>query len=290
MSALVGPAPDEFEDALGAWGHSLSLLDEPLRPHTLTDAWIQGLVAASVQAQHAKAWNGKYPVPLPFVLEMPCPFGHRTADRRDYARVRLLIEEDGWPVLDTDSPCVDCDARLLERWLLTCPRCERGEESDRHEADHDALRHWSETVDDGRVVCGDTSPLAWVIGEFERRAYIAEARWWIEHTEAAAESIRSSKLIPAAAKEQRIRLAIEGARRTLGAVSAVERKGAPSMTPEEAAKWLDGLRDSGGRPLVPEGATTREAWALVKTVPGRPTKNTVDAAQPIRQKRRATEA
>lgn len=55
MSALAGATPDEFEDALGAWGQALSLLNEMIRPHVLSDAWIGGLVAGGMKAEHAKA-------------------------------------------------------------------------------------------------------------------------------------------------------------------------------------------------------------------------------------------
>lgn len=97
--------------------------------------------------------NGKYPRLLPFVFELPCPFEHRTEDRRNYAKVRLLIEEDGLPGLDDDSP----------RPRLRCPP--------------------------SRMVFPDLPSVAWVVTEFARPARVAEARWWVERTEVAAESI-----------------------------------------------------------------------------------------------------
>ena len=283
--------PEELSSALREWGRSLDLLGDRLRPHAIADAWIAGLVSAGIAAGHAKVWNGKYPRALPFVVEFPCPFDHRTEDQYDYARVRLIIHDDGGPSLDPESPCKVCTSVVLERWLLTCTRCEAGEVSGRHEPEHDPLWQGVIRIEGQREIEGDTSPVAFVVREFMRMAMIATARRWIEHTdEALAAEGGDRPLISSSGRTTYLSWRLAWAREALGARSKasgaaateLSTKNDPKMTAEDVVKWLDGLTDSDGAVLVPSGATVRRAWDLVKEVPGRPSKNSLEAALRLR--------
>lgn len=272
------PAP--VTDALEMWGRALMLLHEPLRPQMLTDAWVAGLVAARVGAEHVtvKEWGpGKFPRhrKLPFVLQFPCPFGHRTEDKYDIATARLIVEDSGWWSLDPESPCPRCTASALRDWLLTCPRCEAGEDSDRHDPEHWALDVFDLDGDH------DASPVAWVLREFGRLARVATARYWLDHPEEAAGNLPG---VSEADRQRFIANQLARARVTLG---AVPRKGASIAASKLSEGDVDAwLTDHG----VPDDATVRSAWALVKDIEGRPAKNVIERILSERTKRRATVA
>jgi len=278
--------PEPIADAVSELSYALYLLGENLRPETMTHAYIAGLVHAGVKAEHAKVWGGKFPRKLPFVIEFPCPLGHRTENHSDTAKVWLVVEENCWLSLAQDSPCSLCTAYDLERWMLTCPRHEAGEDSDRHEPDHDVLD----------LLGGDASPLSWVICEFGRLERIAWARWWVEHTSEAVASMgdRADRIVERSG-EFRMRWAdweLQKARAILGAQpkkrSALTAS-AGVQTADKAVVWLDALKDDEGGMLVPVKASQREALRLTEGRPGRPRKNLLEAAQ-SKRKSRGTEA
>jgi len=278
----IEEAPEEFSEALTEWARAQRRLREPLRPHMLTDAWIAGLVAGTrLKVEHGKAWAGKYSRPLPFVIEMPCPFDHRTEDHRDYAKVRLIMEDDGWVTLDPDSPCPKCTEGVLERWALTCPRCEAGEDHEMHYPDHgplDVLALYDGiSADYDRNADGfDASPVAHVMREFVRLGRVAAARWWLEHTEEAARSIPRGVTDRQAFVSERL----EWARGVIDSIPKKTRKAVsskPVMTAESGADWLDAQ----GIPSGGEKAT----WALVKDMPGCPAQSVIFAAVKVRKSR-----
>lgn len=278
--------PEEVEDVLWSLGQAFWRLRETLRPHRMTEAWIAGLVAAGYKAGAAKEWgSGKFPRALPFVIEMECPFGHRTEDRRDYAKVRLIIEDNGWWSLDPKSPCPRCTPTDVERWLLTCARCEAGEDCERHYPAHSPLDVTGgydlpdaevDYDDSGRGF--DAAPLAWVLREFLRLAKIAYARWWIERTDEAAEVSLMDRRVSDDYRQRYISNQLASAREVLGAVPQRGRRAveAPKRTTAEVGAWLDEYG-------VPTDATVRQAWELVKAVPGRPAKNAIEAALSARK-------
>ncbi|MCK6081485.1 hypothetical protein KZX37_08300 [Microbacterium sp. EYE_5] len=275
--------PAEFVSTLGALVTWLRRLDEPWRPHHATDVWISELKAAGVQAKHATgAWAGKYRAALPFVIELPCPFDHRTEDRRDYAKVRLIVDDDGWVGLDADSPCMECDAASLETYLLTCPLCEVGDDSDDHDPEHEAFC-WED---------GDRSILARVQHEMKRRAGIARARVWVERYEEAVHYARAdgmdvdrrvrTKFGDITRGEFERRWAQE--RLGTGCGAPLATKEAP-WTVERAVDWLDRLTTEDGAPLVLPRVTQREALRLTEGMVGRPPKNVLEKAQSVRKAR-----
>lgn len=275
--------PEAVSTALSEWAYALYLLGERLRPHTLAEAWIRGLVTAGIRAEHARVWTGKYPRDLPFVVEMPCPFGHRTPDRYDYAKVRLIVEDSGWPSLDPASGCGECTPNELARWLLTCPRCEADEDSDDHGPGHGL---WDELF--GGVVLDDASPVGWVMREFGRLATIAEARWWVERYEEAAGAVwrtAQARVDPEevtaryiAAKHSGALAILEAQPKAKGSSGAAK----PTMKTEDGAAWLD-------KQEVPVTLGEKATWARVKDVAGCPPQSVIYAAVKLR-KRRATEA
>ena len=175
-SALEVESRQHLRVAISAWWFSQRRLG-PIASPMLTEVWIAGFRSAGLDAKHGTAWSGGakgYPKPLAFVIEFACPFGHRSRDERDTARVRVIVLDGGWIKRDPDSPCPECTAEVLERWLLACPRCAVGDDSGEHFEN-----------DGGEEYHIDFSPLSHVTGEFIRLHQIAEARWWVEHTEEA---------------------------------------------------------------------------------------------------------
>lgn len=292
------------QDAIFAWAMDLHRLRRRLTPPMLTDCWIDGLKAAGVRARNAKVWRGKYQVDLPLVIEFPCPFWHRTEDRRDIARVLLLIEDDGWVTLDADSPCPMCDPDVLERWLLTCPRCEADEDTPEHDPAHDSFAQqrnvtvvWCGGESDAADDCGDlgpfevvddVSPYAFVLYEFQRRKAEAWATWFLNCPDA--RTLLLSEGVPEASVGHIIEVWTERARAILGQVtSAIAAIEAIAWTDESAAAWLDAQRNPDGSVLVPETATVRQAWALAGPLIGRPSKNQIETAQTLRKGRGSTD-
>lgn len=283
--------PSEFEDALWDWGTALRRLREQLTDEMITAAWLRGIVAGTrLKFEHAKVWNGgKYPRKLPFVIEGPCPLGHRTDDRTDYAKVRFIIEESGWMSRDPQSQCSRCGPEDLERWALTCPRCEAGEDHERHYPAHSPLDvaaiydidHAGKP--DGFEYDGaggfDDSPVAWVMREFVRLARIAAARWWLEHTEDAVTEWQGSQRIREEDRQRVVSKILADSREVLGSASKGSSRAPvkPSMTPEAAAEWLD----ANGIAACGEKAT----WALVKDLPGCPAQAVIYAAVKVRKSR-----
>lgn len=270
-----------FETVLLLWATYLHLGERRLTASMLTETWIAALRAAGY-SKARKGWDGygASTRTLPFVIDLPCPFEHRTADRRNLAHLRLIVEDTGWVTVDPDSACEGCCPDLIERWLLTCPRCEADETSRRHQLGH-GLRHG---FDPAFGVIGSTAPLSFVLDQVLRLRDEAEAFAWLEFPEAAAahwNQVNADARMVADA--DRVAERREWARRVLGAATkrpAVTASAA--MTTDEAAAWLD-------KHEVPPTASQREALRLTHGLPGRPAKNTIEAAQSLR-KSRATEA
>jgi len=218
-----------------------------------------------------------YPRKLPLVIEGRCPFGHRTEDRTDYAKVRFIVDDDWWLTLDPASPCTHCTREALERWALTCPLCEAGVDHERHYPNHaplDVLAMYDGLDYDDTAGGFDASPIAWVMREFVRQARIASARWWVERTEEAAQSAP-----PAVADQQRfVADRIAEAREVLGAQpKSAKASSRPLMTPESGAAWLD----KNQVPVVGEKAT----WAQVRDLPACPAQSVIYAAVKLRKSR-----
>lgn len=287
--------PEEFADVLSEVAHAYYRLREPLTDRKITDTWIDGMKAATRLAYgHAKAWNGKFPRPLPYVIEGPCPLGHRTADEYDDASIRLVIRQESWWSYDPASPCPKCTAADLRRWMMTCPRCVAGEDSERHYPFHaplDAMTLYdlSEADYTGKpqgfeyteITGGgfDASPAAWVMREFVRLGREAAARWWLEHTEEAADA-HGSRRLGEGDRQRFVSDRLEWARGVLETVpkskkAAISSK--PMMTAESGAAWLD----KQGVEIRGEKAT----WAEVKDMPGCPAQAVIYAAVKLRKSR-----
>lgn len=290
----VDVAPDEYTDALGEWSEALRLLHERLTAALLVSAWIAGLNAAGFKAEHAKTWKGKYPKSLPYVVAFEC--GHRTEDETDNAKVWLIVLDDGWVRLSPGSECTKCTPESVAAMLLDCPRCHAGEDSERHWPDHarldagvlyDGLPEGPGGVeydDHGRGF--DASPLSWVMREFERLQRVARARWWLERPEEAAQSLPG--FLPEAQRQLLTLREQSRAREVLGAKPKAKASStsAPAAEPSLAERDPDAWLDSVG---VPQDATVRQAWAMVKDMPGRPAKNTIEKVLSQRRSR-ATES
>lgn len=284
--------PDEFADELSEVAEAYYRLREPLTDKQITKTWIAGLLAATRrECGHAKVWNGKYPRPLPYVIELPCPLGHRTADQYDDASVRIVIREAGAWSYDPASPCPKCTADDLRRWMVTCPLCVAGEDSERHYPFHASLDvaafYDLSEIDYSDKPEGfeytelngggfDASPLAWVVREFVKLRQVAAARWWLEHTDEAAQSA------PRSIDRQRlVSNRLSWARGLLDAVPNKQQKAGtapkPMMTAEDGAEWLD----TQGIPAGGEKAT----WERVRGLRGCPAQSVIFAAVKIRKAR-----
>ena len=284
----VEEVPESFAEAIEELAQTLYRAGVPLTPSMLTHLWVAGLVAARLGAEHVtvKEWKPGKRWPefrnLPYVLKFPCPGDHRTEDRRDDPWVSIIIEENGWFSLDPQSECTKCTAQSIRDWLLTCPRCEKGEDSERHDPLHWALDVFD--IDGGY----DASPLAWIMLEFGREARRALARWWLDHTEEALDSDpiasrstenRERLRVSQVAWAQRV---IESQPKRKPSKAKLDAAGAAVMTVEEAAAWLDAEG-------VPATASQRAALALTEGRPGRPSKPVIEKAVTLR-KSRATQA
>lgn len=270
--------PEQLAEVLFDLRAVMRRFGEVLTDEKVTDTYIAGLVAATGQKwDHGKVWGGKHPRPLPFVIEGRCPFGHRTEDRTDYAKVRFIVDDDWWLTLDPASPCTHCTREALERWALTCALCEAGVDHERHYPNHaplDVLEMYDGPDYDDSAGGFDASPIAWVMREFVRQARIAAARWWIEHTEEAAQSLPRGAVDPQRAISDRL----AEAREVLGAQPrATKVSSKPMMTAENGAAWLD----KNEVPRVGEKAT----WAQVKDMPGCPAQSVIYAAVKLRKSR-----
>jgi len=280
--------PESFAEAIEDLARDLAQIGIPLAPAMLTHLWVAGLVAARMGAEHVtvKEWKPgkKWPEyrKLPYVLRFPCPFGHRTEDRRDDPWVSIIIEENGWFSLDPQSECTECTGQGIRDWLLTCPRCEAGEDSERHVPMHWALDVFD--IDGGY----DASPLAWIMREFGREAQRAMARWWSDHTEEALDRDQFARR--SVQNRERLRVSqvawaqrvIESQPKTTPSKAKLEAAGSAVMTVEEAAAWL---AEQG----VPATATQRAALSATEGLPGRPSKQIIEKAVTLR-KSRATPA
>ncbi len=285
--------PDEFSDVLSYVAHEHYRLREPLTDRQVTETWIHGLVAATkLTYGHAKVWSGKYTRPLPYVIEGPCPLGHRTENQYDDARIRLVTRQGGWWSYDPESPCPKCTANDIRVWLATCPRCLAGEDSERHfpfhspldlangyDIDHSDKPNDFEYVEiDGGGF--DASPLAWIMREFVKLGEVAAARWWSEHTDEAAAEWQGSRIIREADRQRFISERLAWTQRVLDA-APVKKKGSAApkraMTPEATADWLDAQEI----PLLGEKAT----WERAKNLPGCPTQAVIFAGVKVRKAR-----
>jgi hypothetical protein len=296
--------PEEFVEVLREWGNALRLLHEDLSDDMIVGAYIAGLIAGTgLKVEHGTQWvktaKGGYPRALPYAIKFPCPFGHRTQDRRDRALVQLIIEENGGWSMDPESPCPKCSWEVIRDWFIDCACCRRGEDHERHSPDHASLdvldRYDLPDSDINYNDAGgfDASPLSFVVREFVRLWHVAGARWRIEHTE---EALDVDLLVMKGADRETARnRGLASARVTLGALPtkrADARDEDRFAEPQAVADFLAELKDADGNPAVPATATTRAAWAVVKDIPAtmRPSKNQVDYAQAIRNGSRATEA
>lgn len=270
-----------FEAALILLGAYLGLAGKRLTPTMLVDAWIAGFRAAGIrEARRATQGFGRSTRSLPYVIDIPCPFEHRTDDRRGRAHVWFLVEDDGWLSLDAESPCGRCGMVELEKWLLTCLRCEADESSRRHRPGHGLQHSFHPQVG----ILGSMAPLSFVLDRFNQLYAEAEATAWLEHPGAVVEYLRTlgREIDANGVAWYRTR-----ARRVLGAPSSPKALTAaptakPKMTDEEGAAFLD-------QHEVPASASQETAWDAVKGLPGCPSKRTIERAVNLR-KRRVTEA
>lgn len=288
----------EIEFHMRRWDGFLKKRGQRLADTMLVKPWIDGLREFGVKAAAVKVWSrgAKYPTELPFVIGFACPFSHRTPDRRGLARVEFVVEHDGWVVLDVDASCGECDTGMLENWLLTCPKCEAGEESEWHRADHSMSEHSREDVEGlGEQVRGDVSPLSFVVEAFERLHQMAEARWWVENTAEAIEDYRDGAWSDdwgIGCDEDRIEEGIarllDGAMRLVAADAATPRGPSRavtrnSWTDEKVSVWLERQTTNDGGLTIPASASQREAWAIAKLIEGHPPKNLIERAQTLRK-------
>ncbi|MGR0320424.1 hypothetical protein [Agromyces sp. ZXT2-3] len=272
----MSAALEAVETALIEWAVNLSRLSKPLKAQMVVDAWIAGLREAGVKADNARAWSRgtKWPKKLPLVIEMPCPYEHRTPDRHDFAKVWLLVEDDGWISLDPESPCVECSQSGLERWLLTCPRCLVGEESLEHWTPHDLGPDVAISDEGDEFEGGSYSPLSFVIRQFEQLSLLATAKWWVEHTAEASEEYGD---VPLHRRQDAIESRVEWARRMLAQApprKARSSPGAPAegWTQQSTRTWLD-------QHDIADALTSRGAWERAKAIAGHPPKNAIEAAR-----------
>lgn len=307
MSDSLVPVTELLRETLDEWREIVAR--DPLGrfdARAMVKPWLAGLKSAGVKDAHqAKLGSRDSWAVLPFVIELPCPFGHRTIDRQRIGLVRLIVEDDGWVTLTRgevlpigeqaahNSPfCWQCTADGLAGWLLTCSRCVAGEDSDEHHAGHTL---WE---------VASAAPFTFVLFEFDRAMHVAEAAWIIAHLE---DELDRELDDPTGAP---LRMLLEGD--FDGLVFDVDEYGMPTREAlrayllDELAEYLPKPGSSqkavtaGGasKPLwtdaevieflekvgVPADATVRAAWAIVGPMPQpRPSKTRVEEVQPKRK-------
>ena len=202
-----------------------------LSPRQVPKAWLQGLKDAGVngvKVAQVHLGGGKYKT-LPLVVQFDCPFDHVDDAGESWAKVRLKVNPyTGWVSIHEDS-CRRCTQQQIEAWLITCPRCARGEDLAEH-PDHDVWVAFYRPD-------GDESPIAFV-------------------EEAMHQFLCADELVE----------------------DTPGRRGG-DWTTEAARRWLDNLVNEDGSHVVPVSASQREAWRLVKEVPGHPPQRFVYPAQ-----------
>lgn len=130
-----------------------------LSPRQVPEAWRIGLLAAGRKAKTARVYrNGRWET-LALVVQFDCPYEHVNESGENFAKVRLKVDVvTGWVSRHEDS-CRRCRQEVIERWLVTCPRCEARESLDTH-PDHDEDGDWGALF---FAPNGDESPFAFVI-------------------------------------------------------------------------------------------------------------------------------
>jgi hypothetical protein len=164
---------------------------------------------------------------------------------------------------------------------------------------------WQERgwIDGAPAVFGNRSVFAYIAMEFLHERRIAEAEWWLRHTAEALAEHRSGwdddeeddaedgDVLQVEFDERRfVRRQVAWAKAVLGQL-ADENAAKPkapakvNYSDAEAAAYLDGLVDNGGKPLVPVRTDLRTMWDLIKNIPGRPAKNIAERGEKLRRQR-----
>lgn len=222
-----------------------------LSPKDIVQAWVNGLKAAgATDARTSKM----HTVALPRVVEFDCPFWHDGLVVGTFAKVRVLVREDGWVshfeglVLDPDdgpkfntASCKGCAEReplRFAEWLLSCPRCAADEPVATH-PEHDRFY----------------DPLA------------PDEPWRPSLDESPFAKVLDACIAPTAFKKQ-----------------PAKEKPQPKTkqwTEQSAADWLDGLGDAGAS----KNLSQTEVWKVVKDIDGHPPQSVVRRAQALRKTR-----
>jgi hypothetical protein len=295
-TAQVSRATSEVSTAVKLWGSLMSKLRRRLTARSVVDVWLAGLRAAGVDAHRAKEWAGrKYPTELPYVIELPCPYDHRTEDRRSTASVRLIVEDDGWVSFDPDSSCPTCNVDFLEAWLLLCPRCYDGDESPEHvrHGSNPLIQYLNASIRPGEPpgLIGSVAPIAFVLTEFERIRAVVEATWWMEHTEEASADYARVMELEAPPSQEFIEQQRRRAQHVLAAdqsrakttrtkttasshpatdASRDDASSKPEWTPDSTVAWMKGQG-------FQQGLTVVAAWNLASAVDGHPPKRAIES-------------
>ncbi len=284
---MIDPEEEEEEDlspqeavglAIYSWRLYTQRGGQRVTPPMVGDTWLRGLKAAGIDAEHPPRFaGGRYSDKLQMAVEFTCPYWHRGDNRGTFAKVRWIVEDDAWVTIAPESACPHCTDEALQRWFLTCPRCEAGEDSWDHQPNH------------GPGGTGDASPFAFVLASFRRLAMRSEASWWVNHTdEARAEYLKHLESRMGLADDRMARrladIQVTRAHQVLN-VTTVQITRRVAWTDQSTAEWLDVQTGAGGDLLVPVEATQRDAWGAVKSLAGRPPKNRVEAAQTLRKGR-----
>lgn len=268
--------------ALPGWDYDVPVRDVP-------KVILAGLRAAGVKAEQGKAWRGKYPTTLDLVIDIDCPWAHKSRDGMTFASVRLLVDPFSGSLTvqrdeDRGDGCPTCRQPSIDRWLVTC----RGHEENGH-PDHEP--GWISVEDfpkdtpaeviervipGGAESRGDDSPMGHVFEAMMRVERENKARWRLAHLDQIAEQFRETGY-----SEEEVRDKVIGVREMAQVVLLTGPKQVGSSevvveTVESVMEWLAANN-------VPASLGVNAAWDRVKNLPGCPTQALVRKAQAERK-------
>lgn len=255
---------------------------------------LAGLKSAGVKAAQGKVWRGKSSSStLDLVIDIDCPWSHKSRDGMSFAKVRLLVDPHRGMITvhrdeDFGNGCPRCDQKAIDRWLGTC----QGHHENGHPEHEPGWIDVDDFSDDtpheviARIIPGggevrpDDSPMGHIFREMEKATLESIARYEVTHPEYVEKQVRRSwsgasedfVRRKVAEKIERAKAVLSTGKKLIGSTEIVIEDWNEAST----AEWLAD-RD------IPVTATYREAWTLAKEIAGHPPKALLEAGHRLRK-------